>query len=121
MLRKILPIAACTLLAGCNMYTVPGTSPSALDGSYSGTMSALHAAANSCASTAPVSSKLTVANGAVTWPASASLTLYAPVMQDGAFTAQNGTVFLSGKITNKAMVARVSTGTCHYIYDLSKT
>ncbi len=121
MIARLLAGAFCLSLGACNMYTTPGTAPTAFDGSYSGTMTSLHAAANSCANTAPAPGKLVVQNGTVSWTASPSLTLYAPVMQDGAFTAQNGPVFFSGKITNKAMVARINTGSCHVIYDLTKT
>ena len=122
MIGRVLSAAMlCLGVGACNMYTTPGTWPSAFDGSYTGTMTSLHAASNSCANTAPAPGNLAVQNGSVTWTASPALTLYAPVAQDGSFTAQNGAVFFSGKITNRAMVARINTGTCHVIYDLTKS
>jgi hypothetical protein len=121
MQRFLAPLALCTFLGACNMYTSPGTGPTAFDGSYQGTMTTVHAATNACAAPGSTPGNLAVTNGAVVWKASASLTLYAPVMQDGAFVAQNGAVYLSGKITNRAMVARVNTGPCHVVYDLQRT
>ena len=121
MFNRLLTAAFCLSLGACNMYTTPGTGPSAFDGSYAGTMTSLNAASYGCTNTAPAPGTLAVKNGAVAWNATPSLVLYAPVMQDGAFVAQNGPVFLSGKITNKAMVARVNTGSCHFIYDLTKS
>jgi hypothetical protein len=103
------------------MYTTPGSGPTAFDGSYQGTMTTVHATTAACASPGSTPGTLAVTNGTVVWTTSPALTLYAPVMQDGAFVAQNGAVYLSGKITNRAMVARVNTGACHVVYDLQRT
>ena len=107
------------LLAGCASNT-PGTTPSAFDGEYSGTATYIHVSANSCASTEPKPAKLVVENGSVVWPASPSEMLYAPVTSNGAFQAAKNVVLFSGKITNRALVARVNTGTCHIVYDLTR-
>ena len=112
-------LGAGLFLAGC-ASTTPGTTPSAFDGEYSGTATYIHVSANSCASTEPQPAKLSVQNGSVLWPASPSETLYAPVTQNGAFQAAKNSVLFSGKITNRALVARVNTGTCHVIYDLTR-
>ncbi len=107
------------LAAGC-AANGPGTAPTAFDGEYSGTQTFIHVAANSCASTEPQPGKLVVQNGSVIWPSSPTLTLYAPVMQNGAFQTTKNSVIFTGKITNREMVARVNTGSCHVIYDLRR-
>ena len=112
-------LGAGLLAAGCAAST-PGTAPTAFDGEYSGTRTFIHVGANSCASTEPQPGKLVVQNGTVAWPSSPTLTLYAPVMQNGAFQATQNAVIFTGKITNHEMVARVNTGSCHVIYDLRR-
>ena len=107
------------LAAGCAANR-PGTAPTAFDGEYSGTQTFIHVAANSCASTEPRPAKLVVQNGSVIWASSPALTLYAPVMQNGAFQTSQNAVIFTGKITNKEMVARVNTGSCHVVYDLRR-
>ena len=125
MLGRIVTIAACAALAACNMYTAPGATPSAFDGTYTGSMTALHVGGGnmsmSCGATAGTTDgSLPVMNGTVVWSASPSLKLYAPIARDGSFAAQNGQIFFAGKITNRSMVARSNTGVCHTIYDLTK-
>jgi hypothetical protein len=109
------------LTAGCAGSTMPGQTATAFDGDYAGTVTYIHVAANSCATTEPAPAKLTVANGSVMWAASATASpIYAPVMANGAFQASANAVIFSGKINNRAMVARVNTGSCHLIYDLTR-
>ena len=107
------------LVAGC-ATNQPGTAPTAFDGDYSGTKTAIHVAANSCPSTTPQPDKLSVQNGSVIWMSTPTTPVYAQVMQNGAFQGQQGAVIFTGKITNKEMVARVNTGSCHYVYDLRR-
>ena len=119
-MRQLLSTAALCLALGACATNAPGTTASAYDGTYTGTMTSLHTGPNSCAAATTQPQKLTVQNGAIVW-ASGGTNFYAPVRADGAFAAQNGTVFFNGKITNNAMVARVNTGPCHQLYDLTKT
>ena len=126
MRRLFAPLAACLAVAACASYSQPGTSPSAFDGTYTGVMTATHAAPASgingtyCAAPGQKDGSLTVQNGRVVWPNGGS-TFYAPVASDGSFAAQNGGTYFSGKITNRALVARGNISNCHTIYDLTKT
>ena len=125
MTRFLAIAAACLSLGACTMYDKPGTTPSAFDGTYSGSVTLTHAVPASgingsvCATPGQKDGSLTVQNGAVVW-ANGGGTFYAPVRSDGAFSAQNGSTYFSGKITNRAMVARGNIGGCHTIYDLTK-
>jgi hypothetical protein len=119
------PLALCFALGACAMNSQPGTTPSAFDGVYQGTVTATHAAPGSmpngsmCATPGQKDGSITVQNGRVMWMSGGS-TIYAPVANDGSFAAQNGGTFFSGKITNRAMVARGNISNCHTIYDLQK-
>ncbi len=125
MRRLFAPLALCFALGACTMYNQPGTSPSAFDGVYQGTMTATHSTnqggvpSMSCGTVGQQNGSLTVQNGTVVWPNGGG-TFYAPVSKDGAFTAQNGQTFFSGKITNRSMVARGNISGCHTVYDLTK-
>ncbi len=120
------PIALCLVLSACSTYASRGTSPTAFDGTYSGTVNQTHVAAASCPSTEPKPAKLAVENGMVVWSGSPTGTLYAPVAANGSFAASsavpnsNNAVWFTGKITNHEMVARSNTGSCHTVYDLQK-
>ena len=112
-------------MLGACAYGTRGTSPTAFDGTYSGTMNQTHVGAATCASTEPAPGKLAVENGTVVWSKSPTGTLYAPVASNGSFAVSSvpssgGIVWFTGKITNNEMVARVNTGSCHQIYDLRK-
>ena len=127
MIKRVVTIAFCAALSACasGMNTTPGTTPTAFDGTYSGTMTSLHVGGGnmslSCAAAAGTASgTLPVMNGTVEWSAAPGMKIYAPIAQDGSFAAQNGAVFFAGKITNRSMVARSNTGACHQIYDLNK-
>ena len=109
----------CLTLGACASYT-PGATASAYDGEYTGTITQTHAGANSCGSTTPKPGALKVQNGSVVWTTPSSDTMYAPVMQNGAFQTNENITMFSGKITDKAMVARMTTGTCHIVYDLTR-
>ena len=120
------PVSICLLLGACATYQTPGTGPTAFDGTYSGTVNQTHVAAASCPSTTPKPGQLVVENGMVVWPDSPAGQLYAPVAKDGSFvassavTGSNNAVWFTGKITNKEMVARENSGSCHMIYDLRR-
>ena len=127
MRRLLAPLALCFALGACQSYSQPGSQPTAFDGTYKGTVSASHSSAfggsvpsGACSTSGQQDASLTVQNGAVVW-ANGGATFYAPVSPDGAFTAQNGQTFFSGKITNRAMVARGNISGCHTVYDLLKT
>ncbi len=127
MKRLTLIAAGCLGLAGCQMApSQAGTSPSAFDGTYQGSVTLTHssnfgasAPGISCAAAGQKDGSIVVQNGTVVWTNGGS-TFYAPVGKDGAFAAQNGGTFFSGKITNRAMVARGNISGCHTIYDLQK-
>ena len=120
MQRLLATAATCLALGACaNPSGAPGTRASNYDGSYAGNMRSLHASSLSCSAAQVQPQTLMVENGAVVWP-TAGTKYYASIGSDGAFASQNGTVFMSGKITNNAMVARVNTGACHQIYELNK-
>ena len=120
MKRTFTSVALCLTIGACATYDKPGTTASTFDGPYQGTVTAIHVSSNSCASAGPADSTLKVQNGSVVWT-SAGNTVYAPISSDGAFSAQNGPTFFSGKITDRAMVARVNTGSCHFVYNLRKS
>jgi hypothetical protein len=125
MRRLLSPIALCLSLGACVSYNSPGQSPSAFDGAYQGTVTMTAASPGSgiagtyCAAPGQQPASLTVQNGRVVWPNGGG-TFYAPIANDGAFAAQNGGTYFSGKITNRAMVARGNISNCHTIYDLLK-
>ena len=125
MSRLLSPIALCLALGACMAPAQPGTTPSAFDGTYQGTMTRTHSvpasgiAGSVCAAPGTADGSLTVQNGTVVW-ANGGSNIYAPVAGDGSFAAQNGSTFFSGKITNRAMVARGNIGGCHTIYDLTR-
>ena len=126
MTRFLAIAAACLSLAACQSFNQPGSTPSAFDGTYQGSVTMTHAVPGSgvsgaiCATPGQKDASLTVQNGMVVW-ANGGSTFYAPVRNDGAFAAQNGGTFFSGKITNRAMVARGNISGCHTIYDLTKS
>ena len=130
MTRHLAIAAACLSLGACTMYNKPGTSPSAFDGTYSGSVTLTHSSPQggsapgtsgvACASPGQKDGSLTVQNGTVVWNNGGS-TFYAPIRNDGAFQAQNGGTYFSGKITNRAMVARGNISGCHTVYDLTKS
>jgi hypothetical protein len=114
-----LGLSACTTMQG-------GTTPTAYDGTYTGTKTTLSAgtgpAAGNCPThgAPPTAGQFVVQNGRVVWQM-ADGTHYAPIMQNGSFDAVDGSgPMLSGKITNTAMVARVNGGACHTVYDLKR-
>ena len=117
--RSIKALACCLVATACASYT-PGTTPTAFDGEYTGTVTYIHAGANSCPTAGQQPGKLTVEKGSVVWKAPSSDTLYARVMTDGAFQTNENIVFFAGKITKDTMVARSSTGACHTVYDLKR-
>ncbi len=123
-MRRLLPLVFSAALGAC-AYNGPGTAPSAFDGTYQGTVNNIHVGANSCPSNGQNPGSLNVQNGSVMWMG-AGQQMYAPIMKDGSFASQitptgaNSAIFFSGKITNRAMVARSSTGGCHQIYDLQR-
>jgi uncharacterized protein YceK len=125
MRRLLAPLAVCFALGACTMYNQPGTGPSAFDGTYTGTTSTTHSNTQggvpsfACGAVGQATGSLVVQNGTVVWPNGGS-TFYAPVARDGSFAAQNGQTFFSGKITNRAMVARGNISGCHTLYDLTK-
>ncbi len=124
--RFLAPSALALLLGACSTYGTPGSAATAFDGTYMGTVNQTHVAASSCPSTEPTPAQLVVENGMVVWSDSPAGKLYAPVAANGSFAASspvtNSTsqVWFTGKITNKEMVARTNTGSCHKIYDLRK-
>ena len=124
--RFLAPTALALLLGACSTYGSRGTTPTAFDGTYKGTVNQTHVSASSCPSTEPAPGQLLVENGTVEWKDSPVGTLYAPVAPNGSFAASspvtnsNSQVWFTGKITNREMVARTNTGSCHRIYDLSK-
>ncbi len=118
-------LGLCFALGACAV-NAPGTTPSAFDGTYQGTMTMTHSnnqggSGNGVACAAPgqKDGSLMVQNGNVVW-VNGGGNVYAPVARDGSFAAQNGSVFFSGKITNRAMVARGNISGCHTIYDLQR-
>ena len=124
MRRLLAPLALCFALGACQINT-PGTTPSAFDGTYQGTVTRTHAAPGSmpsgsvCATPGQQDGSLMVQNGTVVW-VNGGTNIYAPVRADGSFAAQNGSTYFSGKITNRAMVARGNISNCHTLYDLQK-
>ena len=130
MRRFIAPLAVCFALGACASYSTPGTSPTAFDGTYQGTMTLTHSGTQggsapstsgvACAAAGQKDGSLVVQNGRVVW-VNGGGNVYAPIAADGSFAAQNGTAFFSGKITNRAMVARGNISGCHTVYDLLKT
>ncbi len=120
------PIALSLALGACANFGTRGTQPTAFDGTYAGTVDQIAASSGGCV--APRGDgKLVVENGMVIWANSPSGQLFAPVASDGSFAAStlipnnNSAIWLTGKITNKEMVARVNTGACHSVYDLHKS
>ena len=130
MTRFLTVAAACLSLGACASLNTPGSTPSAFDGKYQGTMTLTHSSPQggsapgtsgvACGAAGQKDGALTVQNGMVVW-ANGGTTFYAPVRNDGAFAAQNGGTFFSGKITNRAMVARGNISGCHTLYDLVKS
>ncbi len=126
MRRFIAPLAACFALGACAVNQ-PGTSPSAFDGTYQGSMTLTHSNnqggsggnGTACGSAGQKDGSLMVQNGNVIW-VNGGGNVYAPVARDGSFAAQNGSTYFSGKITNRAMVARGNISGCHTIYDLQR-
>ena len=126
MRRFFAPVALSLALGACASYATRGTQPTAFDGTYAGTVDQIAASSGGCV--APrAEGKLEVENGMVVWANSPTGQLYAPVASDGSFAAStllpnnSSAIWLTGKITNHEMVARVNTGACHSIYDLRKS
>ena len=125
MRRFTAPLVACLALGACAVNQ-PGTSPTAFDGTYQGTVTRTHSSnlggsgnGVACATAGQQDGSLVVQNGRVVW-ASGGSNVYAAVATDGSFAAQSGSTFFSGKITNRAMVARGNISGCHTIYDLQR-
>jgi hypothetical protein len=116
--RLVLALALTAAVAAC-AGPAPHPTAAAFDGNYQGTQANIHVSALSCSAPATQPGAMTVQGGQVMWTM-AGATTAAPIMADGGFAAQNGTVYLSGKITNNNMVARVNTGSCHQVYDLRR-
>ena len=121
-MRQIFSVAGlCISLGACANYS-PGTTATAFDGVYAGTVTSSHSGANSCGGAGSKPGSLTVEKGSVVWNSTPSTdVMYAPVMQSGAFQTNDNITMFAGKITNKALIARVTTGTCHIVYDLTRT
>jgi hypothetical protein len=123
-------LVMCLSVAACTTSMSPGTTPSAYDGTYRGmAQSTQYSWPNPNCSAGDMAGKqanLVVQNGRVIWTPVPGRTVYAPIMQNGAFSATyassgNGSMQISGTVTQTSIMARADDGTCHRTYNLQRS